>query len=54
MIVIHMKMPPRTAKAMPTASTAYSEAEPDTKSRLGKAVLMFLMQGPPVAVLLNR
>ena len=49
-MVMHMKMPPRAARAMPIASTAYRDAEPD-RSMLGKAALMFLMHAPPVVVL---
>ena len=49
-MVMHMKMPPTAARAMPTASTAYRDAEPE-RSKLGKAALMFLMQAPPVVVL---
>ncbi len=49
-MVMHMKMPPRAARAMPIASTAYRDAEPD-RSMLGKAALMFRMHAPPVVVL---
>lgn len=50
MMVMHMKMPPRAARAMPIASTAYRDAEPD-RSMLGRAALMFRMHAPPVDVL---